>query len=117
MILAQVFAQLHDKNFRVTVPGFYDDVARLKPSERKAMQALPWSAEAFRKTVCAPGLCGEKGYSTLEQLWCRPTLELNGIWGGLYWPRRQDGDSIESAREILNSLGPKSRSPKNRFSR
>ncbi len=81
-ILCELFAKLHDKNFRVTVPGFYDDVAPLSPAERKALHSLPWKENDFRKTVGAPGLCGEKGYSTIEQVWCRPTLELNGIWGG-----------------------------------
>jgi len=81
-ILAETIAKLHDKNFRVAVPGFYDDVAALSRAERKALAALPWKEKEFRKTVGAPGLCGEKGYSIVEQLWTRPTLELNGIWGG-----------------------------------
>src|SRR6202050_1556019 len=81
-ILAQMIAKLHDKNFRVTVPGFYDDVATVSRQERKALNSLPWREKDFRKTVGAPGLCGEKGYSIVEQLWIRPTLELNGIWGG-----------------------------------
>ena len=81
-ILAELFARLHDKNFRVAVPGFYDDVAPLSRAERKALNALPFSIKAFRKTVGAPALCGETGYSAVEQLWCRPTLELNGVWGG-----------------------------------
>ncbi|MFY9585699.1 MAG: dipeptidase [Candidatus Acidiferrales bacterium] len=81
-VLCELFAKLHDKNFRVTVPGFYDDVATLSRAERKALHALPWEEKEFRKTVGAPRLCGEKGYSIIEQLWCRPTLELNGIWGG-----------------------------------
>ncbi len=51
-------------------------------AERKALNSLPWKEKEFRKTVGAPGLCGEKGYSIVEQLWVRPTLELNGIWGG-----------------------------------
>jgi acetylornithine deacetylase/succinyl-diaminopimelate desuccinylase-like protein len=81
-ILAELFAKMHDKEVRVTVPGFYDDVASLSKSERKSLRSLPFSAKAFAKMVGAPGLCGEKGYSVAEQLWCRPTLELNGIWGG-----------------------------------
>jgi len=81
-ILCELFAELHDKNFRVTVPGFYDDVADLSRAERKALNSLPWKEKDFRKTVGAPALCGEKGYSIVERLWCRPTLELNGIWGG-----------------------------------
>lgn len=81
-ILAETIAKLHDKNFRVAVPGFYDDVAVLSRQERKALNSLPWKEKEFRKTVGAPALCGEKGFSIVEQLWTRPTLELNGIWGG-----------------------------------
>ncbi len=81
-VLCELFARLHDKNFRVTIPGFYDDVAPLSRAERKALAKLPFSAKEFQKTAGAPALCGEKGFTVTEQLWCRPTLELNGIWGG-----------------------------------
>ena len=81
-ILAELFAKLHDKNFRVTVPGFYDHVAKLSSAERKALNKLPWNKKAFQKAVGAPAYCGEKGFTTVEQLWTRPTLELNGVWGG-----------------------------------
>ena len=81
-ILAETLAKLHDKNFRVAVPGFYDQVAQISREERKAIEALPWREKEFRRTVGAPGLCGEKGFSIIEQIWTRPTLEVNGIWGG-----------------------------------
>ena len=81
-ILCETIAKLHDKNFRVTVPGFYDDVAALSKQERKALNSLPWKEKEFRKTVGAPGLDGEKGFTIVERLWTRPTLEVNGIWGG-----------------------------------
>jgi len=81
-ILAEMIAKLHDKNFHVTVPGFYDDVATISRTERKALNSLPWREKDFRKNVGAPALCGEKGYTIPEQLWCRPTMETNGIWGG-----------------------------------
>ena len=81
-ILCELFARLHDKNFRVNVPGFYDGVAKLSAAERKALRVLPWKEKDFRKAVGAPGYCGEKGFSIVERLWTRPTLELNGIWGG-----------------------------------
>jgi acetylornithine deacetylase/succinyl-diaminopimelate desuccinylase-like protein len=81
-ILTELFAQLHDKNFRVAVPGFYDRVAKLSAAERKALNSLPWKKKDFEKAVGAPGYIGEKGFSIVEQLWTRPTLELNGIWGG-----------------------------------
>jgi acetylornithine deacetylase/succinyl-diaminopimelate desuccinylase-like protein len=81
-ILAEAIAKLHDKNFRITVPGFYDDVAKLSKQERKALNSLPWKEKEFRRTVGAPGYFGEKGFTIVERVWIRPTLELNGIWGG-----------------------------------
>src|ERR1700730_376277 len=81
-ILTELFAKLHDKNFRVTVPGFYDQVAKLSSAERKALNALPWKKKDFEKAVGAPGYMGEKGFTIVEQLWTRPTCELNGVWGG-----------------------------------
>jgi acetylornithine deacetylase/succinyl-diaminopimelate desuccinylase-like protein len=81
-ILAEMIAKLHDKNFRITVPGFYDSVATLSKAERKLLNSLPWKEKDFRKTVGAPGYFGEKGFTIVERLWARPTLELNGIWGG-----------------------------------
>jgi acetylornithine deacetylase/succinyl-diaminopimelate desuccinylase-like protein len=82
--VSELFARLHDKNNHVTIPGFYKDVAPLTKTERKALNSLPWKKREFLKTMGGPGpgFLPEKGYSILEQLWCRPTLELNGIWGG-----------------------------------
>jgi acetylornithine deacetylase/succinyl-diaminopimelate desuccinylase-like protein len=81
-ILAELFAQLHDKNFRVAIPGFYDGVGKLAAAERKALNSLPWKKKDFERAVGAPAYDGEKGFSIVERLWTRPTLELNGIWGG-----------------------------------
>jgi acetylornithine deacetylase/succinyl-diaminopimelate desuccinylase-like protein len=81
-ILAEAIAKLHDSSFRVAVPGFYDAVAAVSRQERKALNALPWKEKDFRRTVGAPALAGEKGFTIVEQLWIRPTLEINGIWGG-----------------------------------
>lgn len=81
-ILAETIAKLHDRDFHIAVPGFYSDVAELSKAERKALNSLPWKEREFRKTVGAPDLCGEKGYTIIERLWTCPTLELNGIWGG-----------------------------------
>src|SRR2546423_586853 len=81
-ILTELFAKLHDKDFRIAVPGFYDDVAKLGGAERKALNSLPWKKKDFERAVGAPGYVGDKGFSIVEQLWTRPTLELNGIWGG-----------------------------------
>lgn len=81
-ILTELFAKLHDKNFRITIPGFYDGVAKLSKAERKSLNSLPWKKKDFEKAVGAPDYFGEKGFSIVERLWTRPTLELNGIWGG-----------------------------------
>src|SRR3979411_1334504 len=81
-VLTELFAKLHDKNFRVAIPRFYDRVAKLSSAERKALNSLPWKKKDFEKAVGAPGYVGEKGFSIVERLWTRPTLELNGIWGG-----------------------------------
>jgi acetylornithine deacetylase/succinyl-diaminopimelate desuccinylase-like protein len=81
-VLTELLAKLHDKNSRITVPGFYDDVATVSRQERKELDSLPWKKKDFEKAVGAPGYFGEKGFTTMERLWIRPTLELNGIWGG-----------------------------------
>ena len=80
--LAEIIAQLHDKNGRVTIPGFYDDVRPLSKKERAAYKKLPWSDRNYAKELGVKSLYGEKGFTTLERLWARPTLECNGIWGG-----------------------------------
>jgi acetylornithine deacetylase/succinyl-diaminopimelate desuccinylase-like protein len=81
-ILTELFAKLHDKDFRVTVPGFYEGVAKIPGAERKALNNLPWKKRDFERAVGARGYDGEKGFTIVERLWVRPTLELNGIWGG-----------------------------------
>jgi acetylornithine deacetylase/succinyl-diaminopimelate desuccinylase-like protein len=81
-ILCELFAKLHDKNYRIAVPGFYDAVAAVPKAERKALNSLPWKKKEFERAVGAADYFGEKGFTTVEQLWTRPTLELNGMWGG-----------------------------------
>jgi acetylornithine deacetylase/succinyl-diaminopimelate desuccinylase-like protein len=81
-ILAELFSKLHDRNFKVAVPGFYDGVVKVGAAERKALNSLPWKKKDFERAVGAPSYDGEKGYSIVERLWIRPTLELNGMWGG-----------------------------------
>ncbi|WP_028962808.1 dipeptidase [Sulfobacillus thermosulfidooxidans] len=81
-VLAQIIASLHDDEGRVTVPGFYDDVDGLSEEERKNFAALPFDEEEFRQSTGSPALYGEAGYTTLERIWTRPTLEVNGMWAG-----------------------------------
>lgn len=81
-ILAQMIASLHDENNHITIPGFYDDVVESSPEERKLMAEAPFDEAAYKKDLGIKELWGEKGYTTNERTGIRPTLELNGIWGG-----------------------------------
>jgi acetylornithine deacetylase/succinyl-diaminopimelate desuccinylase-like protein len=80
--LTEIVAQLHDKDGRVNIPGFYKKVRPLSAKERKAFKKLPWSDRKYAKDLGVKELYGEKGFTTLERVWARPTLECNGIWGG-----------------------------------
>ena len=80
--MAEVVASLHAPDGRVAVKGFYEDVAALPDNERREIRELPFDEARFLAEVGAPGLFGEPGYSTLERQWIRPTLEVNGMWGG-----------------------------------
>src|SRR5690606_41509800 len=75
---------------KVTVEGFYDDVLPLTDEERKAYEALNFDEEKERQALGVPALYGEKGYSYLERTWVRPTLDINGIYGGF------QGDGIKT---------------------
>lgn len=81
-VLCQMVGKLHDGNGKVTIPGFYKDVKMISKWERAQFKKLPHSDAAYRKSVGVPSLFGEKGFSTLERTWCRPTLDINGITGG-----------------------------------
>ncbi|MFN2483658.1 MAG: dipeptidase [Candidatus Limnocylindria bacterium] len=82
LVLARMLASLHDERGHVTVPGFYDAVRPLSDDERRSIASLPHDDEGFRSLTGVPQLAGEEGFSTLERLWVRPTLDVNGIWGG-----------------------------------
>src|SRR5690349_12295441 len=82
MVLAQMLAQLKDKGGRIKIPGFYDDVRPLSEEERAAWRALPFNEKKYRKDLGAPKLFGESGYTTLERVWARPTVDVNGLSSG-----------------------------------
>src|SRR5262249_8595740 len=82
MVLSQVLAQMKDRGGRVKVPGFYDDVRALTAGERAQWKRLPFNERRYAKDLGAPKLFGESGYSTLERVWARPTLEINGLLSG-----------------------------------
>lgn len=81
-ILAKMIASCHDENNHITIPGFYDDVVNATDEERKLMAQAPYDEKEFKDDLGVKELWGEKGYSTNERTGIRPTLELNGIWGG-----------------------------------
>ena len=80
--LASMIASLHDENRHVTVPGFYDDVVELTPDDRAAFAALPFNEASYLAGIDAKATQGEAGFSTVERRGARPTLDVNGIWGG-----------------------------------
>jgi acetylornithine deacetylase/succinyl-diaminopimelate desuccinylase-like protein len=81
-VLSRIIASLHDRNGKVTIPGFYEGVSELPKSVRQQWQSLKFSDRKFLKEVGLSVPAGEKDRSVLEQLWARPTAEINGIWGG-----------------------------------
>lgn len=80
--LSAMIASLHDENGKVTIPGFYDKVAELSASEREALNKAPFDLNAYKADLGIEEVRGEKGYTTLERTGARPTLDVNGIWGG-----------------------------------
>ena len=81
-ILCKMIASCHDENNHITIPGFYDDVNELSDLERSEMAKAPFNLEDFKKDLIIEKEHGEKGYSTIERTGIRPTLDVNGIWGG-----------------------------------
>jgi acetylornithine deacetylase/succinyl-diaminopimelate desuccinylase-like protein len=81
-VLCEIIAKLHDTEGRVAVPHFYDRVRPLPDTERRALAALPWDEKKWLETSGCPEVVGEVGYTTLERIWARPTLDVNGIISG-----------------------------------
>ncbi|WP_109302402.1 dipeptidase [Aquimarina sp. AU474] len=81
-ILTKMIASLHDENNHITIPGFYDKVENLSTEERAEMAKAPFSLESYKKSLDINAVYGEEGYSTNERNSIRPTLDVNGIWGG-----------------------------------
>jgi len=80
--LAEMISKMKDADGRILIDGFYDDVAPLSKEEKANFDKLPFDDTEYAKALEVDELAGEKGYSTLERLWSRPTLDCNGIWGG-----------------------------------
>ncbi len=80
--LALILSRLHEPDGRVAVPGFYDDVEPIPEALRETWRNLPQDEEELRRELGVPAFAGEEGYSLLERRWGRPTLDVNGLWGG-----------------------------------
>jgi acetylornithine deacetylase/succinyl-diaminopimelate desuccinylase-like protein len=81
-VLCSLIGQLHDKNGKITIPGFYKDVKLPSKWERLQFKKLPYNEASYKKSLGVPALQGEKGFTTFERSWVRPTLDINGISGG-----------------------------------
>jgi acetylornithine deacetylase/succinyl-diaminopimelate desuccinylase-like protein len=104
--MAQMVASLHDADGRVAVAGFYDAVRDLTPAERADIAALPFDDAAYLAQVGAPATFGEQGYTTLERQWTRPTLDVNGMWGGYEGPGQKTVIPTEAHAKITCRLVP-----------
>ena len=82
MALSQLVASMKDSNGKITIDGFYDDVLDLSDEDRADIARVPYDEDAYIEELKVTGLHGEEGYSTRERLWARPTLDVNGIYGG-----------------------------------
>ncbi len=104
--LAKIIAQLHDEQGRVTVPGFYDAVLELTDTERASLRQLPFDEAHFRHEAGLKATPGEAGYTLLERLWARPTLDCNGIGGGFQGEGAKTVIAAEARAKISCRLVP-----------
>jgi len=81
-VLCSMIAGMHDENRHITIPGFYDDVNELSADERAELNKAPFDLDAYKQDLDVSDVMGEKGFTTLERTGIRPTLDVNGIWGG-----------------------------------
>lgn len=104
--MARLIASLHDAAGRVAVAGFYDRVHELTSMDRAAIAALPFDEGAYLAQVGAPSPFGEPGYTTLERQWTRPTIEINGMWGGYAGPGQKTVIPSQAHAKITCRLVP-----------
>ena len=102
--MARLIASLHHDDGRIAVAGFYDTVRDLTTTERSAIAALPFDEKAYLNQVGAPAPFGETGYTTLERQWTRPTIEVNGMWGGYEGPGQKTVIPSEAHAKITCRL-------------
>jgi acetylornithine deacetylase/succinyl-diaminopimelate desuccinylase-like protein len=111
-MLCKMIASMHDENNHITIPGFYDDVVEATPEERELMAKAPYDEEEYKKELGVKELWGEKGYTTFERTGIRPTLEVNGIWGGYTGEGAKTVLPSKAFAKISARLVPNQSSPK-----
>jgi len=104
--LAWILAQLKGEDGRIRIPGFYDDVRPLSDEERAELAKLPFDHSAYRAAIDVDALPGEPGFSVLERLWARPTLDVNGLWGGFQGPGAKTIIPAEAHAKVSCRLVP-----------
>jgi acetylornithine deacetylase/succinyl-diaminopimelate desuccinylase-like protein len=104
--LARLLAGLKDERGRILVPGFYDDVRDLTPEERAALARVPFDEQAFRADAGVSATPGEAGYSLLERIWARPTLDVNGLSGGFQGAGAKTVIAAEAMAKVSCRLVP-----------
>lgn len=110
--LARMISKLKDKNNHITIPGFYDDVRVLSKKERKELNNRPFSLSKYMKELGLKEVEGEKGYTTLERVSIRPTVEVNGIWGGYTGEGAKTVLPAKASAKISMRLVPNQKSKK-----
>src|SRR5215468_125443 len=106
LALAALVASLHDQSGRVAVAGFYDGVGDPPIEVRKTVHAMPFDSARYLESIGAPGEAGEAGWTLLERMWLRPTLEINGLWGGYQGPGTKTVIPCEAHAKITCRLVP-----------
>ena len=104
--LAQIIAALKGPDGRIRVPGFYDDVVGMTDADRAAFAAMPFDDDAYREKIGVPALTGEAGFTTLERRGARPTLDVNGIWGGFVGEGRKTIIPAHAHAKVSTRLVP-----------
>ena len=127
-ILCEMIAKMKDENNRITIPGFYDNVDELSAEEKEDIARAPFSLEGYKKALDLSDIHGEEGYTTMERNGIRPTLDVNGIWGGYTGegaktvipskafakismrlvPNQSDAEITDKFTKYFESLAPKS---------
>lgn len=111
-ILCKLIASLHDENNHITIPGFYDEVQSLSESERAELNKAPYNENEYKEDLGVDDLWGEQGYSTIERTGTRPTLEVNGIWGGYIGEGAKTVLPSKASAKISMRLVPNQKSDK-----